>query len=255
MRDFTLQTYRKYLAAIQQNGFQFLLFKEFIPAPGKHSKFCLIRHDVDRKPMNALRMAQVEKEMGINATYYFRKKDGVYIPHIIQAIENMGHEVGYHYESLSDTDGDIPKAVVDFKQNLAEFRKICAVLTVSMHGRPLKPYDNRDIWRMPENHRLLKNELDVLGEVYLDIDYTDLAYINDTGRNWTSNESNRRDKVESNVMADFSSGEALLAYLQSNPHPKLVFQIHPERWADGYIPWAMQLFFDRAINFAKKIVR
>jgi hypothetical protein len=255
MRDFTLKAYCNYLAAMQQNGFRFLLFREFIPAQNVAGKFCLVRHDVDRKPMNALRMAQAEKAMGIKATYYFRKKDNVYIPSIIRQIEAMGHEVGYHYESLSDTDGDIPKAVEDFKINLAEFRKICRVDTVSMHGRPLKPYDNRDIWRVPENHRLLKTDLGILGEVYLDIDYTDIAYINDTGRNWTSNESNRRDKVESKISADFGSGEELLAYLHQAPHYKIVFQIHPERWTDSYIPWTLQLFFDTAINFAKKIVR
>lgn len=31
-----------------------------------------MRHDVDRKPQNALRMAKLENDLGIKVTYYFR---------------------------------------------------------------------------------------------------------------------------------------------------------------------------------------
>jgi hypothetical protein len=67
-------------------------------------------------------------------------------------------------------------------------------------------------------------------------------------------ESNIRDKVISNISADFTSKEALLLYLDNNPHPKMVFQIHPERWTDNPVEWAMQYLKDLLINLAKRIL-
>ncbi len=41
-------------------------------------KVVILRHDVDRKPENALKMAEIEREFDIPATYYFRStKRGV----------------------------------------------------------------------------------------------------------------------------------------------------------------------------------
>lgn len=255
MRDFTLSAYKRYLLSIKKQEIPFLLFRDFISLESKPTRFCLIRHDVDRKPENALNMAVLEAKLGIFSTYYFRAKPNTFKPKIIKEIENLGHEIGYHYESLSDTDGNIEKAVEDFKENLKKFRAIANIKTCSMHGRPFKKFDNRDIWRIEKNHDFLVNELELLGEVYLDINYSDIAYINDTGRNWTSGKSNVRDKVESKIAVDFINGEELLSYLKNNPHPKICFQIHPERWSNTTLDYMEQLSRDKLINFIKSIIR
>ncbi len=252
--DFSLTAYEAYLRALKTHVGNFLRFQDFIPLKEKPERYCLIRHDVDRKPANALNMAILEHSMGIISTYYFRAKPQTFKPEIIKKIAELGHEIGYHYESLSDQNGNMDLAIKDFEENLLNFRKIVPIHTVSMHGRPLKPYDNRDIWRNPENHKLLKEKFKILGEVYLDINYSDIAYINDTGRNWTSGKSNRRDKVDSTIDADFKSGVDLLNYLNSNPHPKICFQIHPERWSNELMEWTSQLLKDQAINTVKFIL-
>lgn len=256
MRDFTLKAYAKYLELIKSSGLPFYTFHEYMSLGQDQlpSKFCLVRHDVDRKPENALAMAKLEASMDVKATYYFRTKSNTFVPSIIKEVVSLGHEVGYHYESLSDADGNIEEAVKDFRHNLSRLRELVPITTCSMHGRPLKPFDNRDIWKVEANHKLLVGELKLLGEVYLDIDYLDIAYINDTGRNWTSGESNRRDKVESNIMADFTSQEELIKALKSGVHEKMVFQIHPERWSDKPVEWFLQLSKDYLINIAKWIL-
>jgi hypothetical protein len=65
VRDFTLDKYRIYLAAISNKIGTFLRFDNYIKLVEKPKKFCLIRHDVDRKPKSALEMAKMEQEMGI----------------------------------------------------------------------------------------------------------------------------------------------------------------------------------------------
>jgi len=255
MRDFTLKSYEKYIHAIQNSYPRILRFDEFFSSDPRPDTFCLIRHDVDRRPNKALQMAQLENQMGIRATYYFRAKKHVFKSRIIQEISNLGHEVGYHYESLSDTKGHLPRALKDFEFHLDRFRKIVPVKTVSMHGRPLKPYDNRDLWRNAQNHDLLVGKYSIYGEVYLDLDYRNVAYLNNTGRNWTSDRSNIRDQTKYGIRLSFNSGDEVLNYLSTTPDPRMVFQIHPERWAANMIDYHFSLGFDTLANLAKYVVK
>ena len=65
MRDFTLDKYRIYHAAIVSKIGIFKSFDNFIVLIEKPQKFCLIRHDIDRKSKAALTMAKLEQEIGI----------------------------------------------------------------------------------------------------------------------------------------------------------------------------------------------
>jgi len=229
-----------------------LTFAEFFLSDPRPRAFCLIRHDVDRRPKRALLMARLEKELGVRATYYFRAKSHVFKPEIIKKISQLGHEIGYHYESLSDTNGDVALALKDFEKNLNAFREIVPINTISMHGRPFKPFDNLAMWRDPKNHRLLKEKYGIRGEVYLDINYKEIAYVNDTGRNWTSMKSNIRDKIDSVIKLNFKNGKELRNYFESSPYPCLIFQVHPERWANHIPVYCLSFCFDKLANLGKQ---
>ena len=82
----------------------------------------LIRHDVDRKSYNALRMARIEQP-GVKSTYYLYS--AVHFKKINKRNQFLS-EIGYHYESLSDTNGNITEAINDFKKNLGILREICS---------------------------------------------------------------------------------------------------------------------------------
>lgn len=230
----------------------FYTFSEFIKDQNIIDDFILIRHDVDRKPSNALIMAKLENKLGIRSTYYFRHKKHIFLPEVIKKIQSLGHEIGYHYENLSDSDGNISIALDDFKSKLKEFRKVVPINTISMHGRPLKKFDNRDMWK--DNKEFLI-DCNIIGEIYLDIDYDNIAYINDTGRNWSQNKSNIRDKVNSKIIADFNNQIELENFLKNNKNNKIVFQTHPERWTDNYFEWTVQLLKDTGINIIKHIIQ
>lgn len=253
MTDFSLKAYIKYIEAFISKKYQFVLFKDFILNQNNIEHFCLIRHDVDRKAKNSLKMAEIEAKMDIKSTYYFRATSNSFSKEIVKEISNLGHEIGYHYENLALAKGNMETAYQDFIVNLSRFREVTEIKTISMHGSPLQNFDNRDLWKDPDYYSKLK-ELEILGEVYLDIDYSDILYISDTGRNWSSDRNNRRDKVESNIKIDFRNGIELLKYLSEKPHRKLVFQIHPERWDDKYFDWNVQLLKDSLINLAKKVI-
>lgn len=255
MKDFTLEAYKYYLDLFKAKNYPFFTFSSFMAMREKPDCFCLIRHDVDRKPGYALKMAKIEAEMGVVSTYYFRNRSNSFVEGIVREIHSLGHEIGYHYECLSDENGNYVEAFKNFENNLLKFRSVVEIKTISMHGRPFKPFDNRDLWSYSNYHQLLKEKHGILGEVYLDIDYTDIAYVNDTGRNWTNSTSNLRDRTNSKVSADFNSSSDLINYLKNSPARKIVFQIHPERWASNSFLWLRSLSEDTLINAIKFILK
>ena len=254
MRDFTFASYKRYLLAIRSSYEHIMTFEEFFTADPKPSKYCLIRHDVDRRPKKSLLMARLENQLHIRSTFFFRAKKHVFKPDIIREISRFGHEIGYHYESLSDSKGDIVRALKDFEHQLARFRNLVPVKSIAMHGRPLQPFDNRDLWRDPERHRLLRKRYRILGEVYLDLNYSDVAYINDTGRNWSTVRSNLQDRVMSDITPEFVDGDTLHNYLNTNPCPRMIFQVHPERWSIHLADHAICYAFDAMANGLKYLI-
>lgn len=254
MRDWTITAYQNYLLEIKKQYAEIITFSQYFQMPDRMKSFCIIRHDVDRKPENALRLAELENSLEVNATYYFRMKPSSFIPAIIKKIHSLGHEIGYHYENLSDTKGDNVMAIENFRQNLYAMRSVCEIKTISMHGRPFSKFDNRDLWKNADHKQLLKTKLGIAGEVYLDIDYSDIAYISDTGRNWRNDQHNLRDKTNSNVTPDFNTSFELYRYLTNSPHPRLIFQIHPERWNENLFLWIIQWLFDYLVNMIKKVL-
>ena len=66
--------------------------------------FFLIRHDVDITPWAAMVMAELERDEGVETTYYFRLHAPYYnllepqTLGVVKAIAGLGHEVGLHYE-------------------------------------------------------------------------------------------------------------------------------------------------------------
>lgn len=256
MIDFTMDAYRDYIAAIKSSFSDILSFDYLIQSSSWPNSFCVLRHDVDRKPYNALNMARLENQMGIHATYYFRTKPETFKPKIIRHIHRLGHEIGYHYESLSDARGNNEAALKDFALNLERLRSLVPVRTISMHGRPLSAQNNIDLWRLKENHRLLIEQFNLLGEIYLDIDYTDVVYISDTGRNWNSTQSNIRDHVNSKLLHDFQNGRHLLDFLKcSTNNRQMIFMTHPERWSKHSLEYMLQILMDSTTNFIKRFLR
>jgi len=65
---------------------------------------CFLRHDIDFSPVNAVRMAKLEKQYGICSTYTVLLSGGYYNPfekhvrELIREIKSCGHEVGLHFD-------------------------------------------------------------------------------------------------------------------------------------------------------------
>jgi hypothetical protein len=249
-RDFTLATldrlYRAYLAA----GFETVTFAEALgrrPA----SPAVILRHDVDKKPGNSLRVAQMQHALGIRGTYYFRVVPESCDFDILKQIAALGHEIGYHYEDLTLCHGDLEKAAEHFDRTLALFRRYYPVTTICMHGSPMSRWDTRDLWKVRRYQ-----DFGLTGEPYFDLDLSDGLYLTDTGRSWSGDAFSIRDRIPCGHALRFTTTSEIIAALQQGRMPRLIMQtFHPQRWSDRLPEWALELTSQRVKNVAKVVLR
>ena len=231
--DFTLKTYTQLLKTFLSNGYSLITY-EMYRSGDVSDKFLIIRHDVDEIAYNALKMADVEKKLGVNATYYFRIVKQSNNPDIIRKIAEMGHEIGYHYEDLAFAKGDMELARKNFEENLAYFRTFYPVKTVCMHGSSSSKYDNREFWK-----KYNLEDFGLLGEPYLTTDFNKIFYFTDTGYAWDGGKYSVRDVVENKFGQKFHSSKQIMNAVKNGNFPQQSLMLAHTLWSDTFFQWML----------------
>jgi hypothetical protein len=245
LRDFTLDAYER-LATDVAERYRVVTFAEFVDHPAA-GPAAVLRHDVDRRIGQSVRCAEVLARHGIRGTFYFRHPY-TFDPAVLLRVSALGHEVGYHYEVLSKTRGDVPQALGMFARELAEFREFAEVRTACMHGAPLSPWDNRAIWAAAE-----LGDFGLSGEPYLSLRSRPVTYLTDTGRSWAGDRFSLRDRMEgASVAAGIRTTADLCRAARAGVlGGDLMLTFHPERWSSGALDWGWQLVSQNVKNVAK----
>jgi hypothetical protein len=171
--------------------------------------FCILRHDVDYSPAAALRLAALEAERGIAATYFLLAGTRYYNllapehAHVARTLVAAGHEVGLHYDVNSFAPfprDEWPRLLRAQATLLAELAG-APVVSIAMHQPAL---NGEDPFRG-----------DSLGFVnaYDDRFTRDATYISDSCRAWR------------NASWSMLTSGAL--------PPRLHLCLHPLNWADA----------------------
>jgi len=245
---------------MRKQGFAFQTFSEFLHHPA--NKAIVLRHDVDARKENSLQFAEIQFELGIKGSYYFRVVPQSFDEEVIRKTAGMGHEIGYHYETMDtvsskfkfqslkfkEEDKLIDAAYEEFCRNLEMFRKIVPVETICMHGSPRSKYDNKMIWDKYDYRNL-----GIIGEPYFDIDFNKVGYLTDTGRRWNGNKVSIRDKVNSPFNFNFRSTQNIINSVNQLPD-QLMFTFHPQRWNDNWYSWIKELVLQNVKNQVKRLI-
>lgn len=268
MVDFTLKRYIALLETLREEDYKFEVFEEFLISD--NARAVVLRHDVDKYPGRALQMAEIEASMGIKASYHFRIGKETFNPLIIKKLIALGHEIAYHYEDLSHTvrknrlKYPSPEiyalAYSMFQKNLARMRQYYPVRVISMHGDPLSRVNNRDLWTA-YNYKTA----DIICEPYIDIPYSEVAYLTDTGRKWNASGSNIRDRVSvsrNDTSNNYPTGEydlkstrdIILALKGKKLPSRLIVNTHPQRWNSETLPWITEFVFQHLKNPVKNVI-
>jgi hypothetical protein len=106
---FSIAGYRDLLTGALAAGYRFIGFEEAIASPpSDDQKLILLRHDIDLSPTLALRIAEFESAMGIHSTFFFMISGAFYDlfeprnRRVVQAMIELGHTVGLHYDEYDD---------------------------------------------------------------------------------------------------------------------------------------------------------
>ena len=238
--DFTLKKYSELLEALKAYEFEELT----------------LRHDVDLRPLNSLKTAQMEAEKGLHGIYYFRAVPESWDEDVIKLIAMLGHEIGYHYESLTTCNGDVDKSYEDFCKNLEKLRALVPVRSICMHGSPRSPFDSKDIWKKYDYH-----SLGIENEPYLDTDFSKVFYLTDTGRRWDGYKVSVRDKIPqyqdlwTKQGLTFHSTDDVTSGLRRGIIPKrLMLTVHPQRWNAFGSVWIKEFLLQNAKNVVKRLM-
>jgi hypothetical protein len=221
--------------------------------------------------------------LGIKGTYYFR----IY-PHkdneaVIRKIAAMGHEIGYHYDDLTECRGDYEKAILRFQKNLEYLRQFGPVTTAAMEGAPLSKFDNRDLWAVrplvtersrsaspapssaspaPRPHFHYR-DFGIKTEPYFDIDFSEFFYLTDTGRRWDGHLYNVRDKATKEnpvtnpefLKLKFHSTNDIIKAINEGSFPaQAMLNFHPQRWNDAFLPWMKEFVWQNVKNQGKRFL-
>lgn len=248
--DFTLDSYGAILDAALRASIPIHPVIDWHELPKAQRRGIMLRHDVDRRPGNALEMARLEAAKGVRSTYYFRIVRSAFHPDVIRSIAELGHEIGYHYEDWWLGRRDPSRAIESFERNLERVRQLAPVRSIAMHGSPLARESNLTIWKHADFRKY-----DVV-DVSLSFDYSGCVFFTDSGRTFGASGANMRDYLPgARAESSIETSRQLADYLSGSPADRIQIAVHPERWNPPGWRWQRQRAIDAGANTAKRIIR
>lgn len=243
--DFTLDKYEELCLAITKSKYENLTLGDYLSK--KPKKIIILRHDVDKSPKNALKMANIESKYGLKSSFYFRIN--TLDQEIMKKIKDMGHEIGYHYECLDEAKGDYKKAIKIFEENLKKFKEF-NVKTICMHGNALTKWNNGDLWK---KHNFKK--FGIRGEAYISVDFSSLEYFSDTGRTWHPSKYNIKDIPDGHKPKIHIKSTDDLIKLIGEEKTDLYILTHPDKWNNNFFVWIKELLLQNSKNIIKSMIK
>jgi len=207
--DFSYDHYREIIDSAKAK-YQILPLKDFKPLT--KDKVLVLRHDIDAKVRRATRMAKLERDLDVTATYFVRVHAELYNPFgfrtypLLKGIADMGHEIGLHFENLdfSHITGEDSSSVLRREIDVLETILGVKIKGIASH-RGFSGIDNSDF--------MLKTRLSDFGVYYEAHELTkNCFFISDSLRRWAR-----------------TNGQCVCQILQEN-HPQLCLLAHPQFW-------------------------
>lgn len=100
--DFSFKHYQEILESAQEAKYEFVSFEELLLE--SQSKQCVLRHDIDYSPVEAVRMAEIESKLGIQSTYFYQSCAWTYnlrekeVYQAVHEVKALGHKIGVHLD-------------------------------------------------------------------------------------------------------------------------------------------------------------
>lgn len=222
--------------------------------------FIVLKHDVESNLHNALELAKIESQYGIKGSYYVQAyllKDKENIA-LLKKIQDMGHELSYHYDVLDANSGDYLKAEKDFAYWLGRFEEEgFHFSTICQHGNPIKKRigycSNRDFFR---NSKIKSKYSDLVDVV---VDYSHYAidkyvYISDAGYEWKHiTEPETNDLHKDALVIPIGNFSNLIKYIDGIK-TSIILSTHPHRWKKSKLKIYLKIVIFKILRFVARML-
>lgn len=208
--------------------------------------YLVLKHDVETKVSNAYTIAQIEHKYGHRGSYYVQaylleEPENVCL---LQQMQEMGHEISYHYDVMDSNKGNLQAALCEFEENRKRFEdKGFPIITVCQHGNPVVErvgyHSNRDFFRS----ETVKKEYPDIADIMVDFKTsvpTEYGYFSDAGRRFKrifdpiNNDIVKSDDQDI-VLADLKELYDALDKTGGN-----IVSIHPHRWTESALQYCVK---------------
>jgi hypothetical protein len=190
------------------------IIKDFSEINHGDDNYCLLRHDVEFLMDRAIRMAEIDYEMGVQSSFFIQVMNSAYNPlsienkNILKKILDFGHNIGLHLY-LSHIDEQNPELVINELNSQASILEICLEKKIDRfsYHRPPK-------WTLP---------LDLSKDTSLINAYSNLFF-----EYLADNKVPEKIKYFSDSNHNWSYGHPL----EPNPYNCFQLCIHPDEWSE-----------------------
>lgn len=224
------------------------------------TNYIVLKHDVETNVSKAYQLAAIEHKYGHRGSYYVQ----AYLMHdeknifMLREMQEMGHEISYHYDVMDSSKGDLDKAIKEFADNKQIFEKNGFVIsTVCQHGNPVVERvgytSNRDFFRSDLVRSLYPKIRDVMVNLKNDVP-TDFVYFSDAGRVFKM----IFDPLNNDIV---NSDDKNIAYqnldklIEALDFSKgIIISTHPHRWCGSAAGYLFKTYLFKAIRAVAKMV-
>lgn len=222
--------------------------------------YLTLKHDVETNVKKAFIIAEIEHRYGHRGSYYVQAyllNDSENIK-ILKKMQQMGHEISYHYDVMDSNKGNIDCAIKEFEKNKQKFEKNgFDLVTVCQHGNPVVERigytSNRDFFRKKEVQEKYSSISDIMVN-FKEKANTEYSYFSDAGRKFKRifdpinndiNDSSDNDVVYENL-------EELFKELKNDG--SYILSTHPHRWTKSITVYIVKTLMFKVLRFTAKIM-
>lgn len=198
--------------------------------------FLVLKHDVETNAAKALQLAKIEAKYHHKGVYYVQAYllENQKNMSFLKRIQELGHEVSYHYDVMDSQKGNIDKAIKEFQKNVEIFqRNGFQIHTVCQHGNPIIErvgyHSNRDFFRNLKVSVKYSSIVEIMVNLKEKIG-VDYKYISDVGYGWKIiYDPETNDIVNSDEKnTPIGTLDNVAAYFQEQK--QVIVSTHPHRW-------------------------
>jgi len=222
--------------------------------------YLVLKHDVETDVPKAHELAKIEQKYGHRGTYYVQAYllDSVSNVEMLKDMQNMGHEISYHYDVMDSCKGDIDKAITEFDTNKNKFEGNGFVLkTLCQHGNPVVERvgytSNRDFFRndrVRATYPILSDIMVNFKEMYK----TEYVYFSDAGRKFKMIYDPLYNDVVNSDDKNIAYDNLDVVFNEIVKGGNFIISTHPHRWTSSATLYAIKTVIFKIVKSIAKLL-